>query len=188
MDFIITRMVILMAEFTKKRFLEYYEFKDEPELLPTYFFSKRHAYTDLIEQVKQDVEIGVKLKDAVRLNSGLTRDMVNKWYRAFNKELEDGKTDTPLCRLFLVGIKADAELYRKVMKMTMDKAEEGDGETIRFLAKNRLGYGRPQGTNVNVDNSENNNIQITISDMKSIEPIDVKGEIVDKKELEEHND
>jgi len=185
MDSVIA-LVTKMAEFSRKRFLEYYDFQDEPNMVPNYFFKKRYNYTNLIEQVAEDVRVGVKLKDAIRLNAGVTRDLVNKWYREFNKELDEGKTDTPLCRLFLTGIKADADLYRKVMRMTMQKAEEGDGETIRFLAKNRLGYGKPQGTNVNVDNSENNNIQITISDMKAIEPIDVKGEEVEgTKELEE---
>ena len=67
------------------------------------------------------------------------------------------------------------------MGMVMDKAEEGDAETIRFLVKNRLGYGRPQGTNVNVDNSENNNIQISITDMKGVDNdiIDVDGKEVE---------
>ena len=175
-----------MGEYTAKEFLAYYKFKDEPESVPQMFHRKRHAYTNLIEQVKEDVKVGVSLKDAIRLNAGVTGQIVWKWSKDFTKEIEDGKTDTPLIRLFMAGIKSDAALYRKVMSMAMKKAEDGDAETIRFLAKNRLGYGRPQGTNVNVDNSENNNIQITISDMKSIEPIDVKGEEVEgTKELED---
>lgn len=178
-----------MGKYTIKEFLEYYEFKDEPESVPQIFHRAQRSYVDLIENVKEDVMIGVKLKDAIRLNAGVTPQLVNKWARDFTKELEDGKTDTPLIRLFMSGIKSDAKLYRKVMKMAMDKAEGGDGETIRFLAKNRLGYGRPMGTNVNVDNSENNNIQITITDMKEIDTIDVKGEAIeDKKELEAKDD
>lgn len=179
-----------MGKYSRKQFLEYYGFEDEPELVPYLFHSKRHKYTNLIERVKNDVAIGVKLEDAIRLNAGVSNMMVYNWKKAFLKELEDGKTDTPLIRLFRAGLRSDAQLYRKVMKMAMDKAEEGDASTIQFLAKNRLGYGRPQ-TNVNVDNSENNNIQISIAPMKAIEAdvIDVDGDEVEgTKELEEHND
>ena len=178
-----------MGRYRKDEFLEYYDFKDVPESVPQIFHRYQKSYVELIDKVKEDVKIGVKLKDAIRLNAGVTPQIVNKWARDFTKEIEDGKTDTPLIRLFMAGIKSDAELYRKVMKMAMDKAEDGDAETIRFLAKNRLGYGRPLGTNVNVDNSENNNIQITITDMKEIDTIDVKGEAIEEtKELEAKDD
>ena len=178
-----------MGRYSAKEFLEYYDFKDEPESVPQIFHREYKSYIELIKNVKEDVRIGVKLKDAIRLNAGVTPQIVNKWARDFTKEVEEGKTDTPLIRLFMAGIKSDAKLYRKVMKMAMQKAEDGDAETIRFLAKNRLGYGRPVGTNVNVDNSENNNIQITITDMKEIDTIDVKGEAIEEtKELEAKDD
>ena len=173
--------------YTQKHFLEYYDFADEAELVPATFHAKEKAYEKLIDRVAKDVAMGVKIDDAIRLNAGLNRNTVWKWKKAVVKEIEDGKTDTPLIRLFAPAFKADATIHRKVMSMAMKKAEEGDASTIQFLAKHRLGYGTPQ-TNVNVDNSENNNIQITISDMKSIErdePIEVKGEEVEEtKELE----
>ncbi len=174
--------------FTQSHFLEYYDFADEPELVPAIFHSKQGFYERIIKKVKEDVALGVKVDDAIRLNAGVSRQTIWRWKKHFIKELEDGKTDTPLIRLFGDAYRTDAELYRKIMGMAMDKAEEGDAETIRFLAKNRLGYGRPQGTNVNVDNSENNHIQISITDMTGVDNdvIDVEGkEVEGTKEIEE---
>ena len=168
-------------EQNKINIIKYQNFQDEPELVPAVFHSVNGKYEKLIEQVQEDVELGVKVDDAVRLNAGISKHTVYRWKKAFFQELEDGKTDTPLIRLFAPAYQSDAKIYRKVMKMAIDKAEEGDASTIQFLAKNRLGYGRPQ-TNLNVDNSENNNIQISITPMKAIEadaPIDVKGEEVE---------
>lgn len=178
------------ARFTKKRFLEYHHFKDEPESVPQIFLRDKGSYEKLISQVEKDVKIGLKVVDAIRLNAGISLQLAYKWQRDFFQELQDGKTDTPLIRLFVPALRADADIYRKIMTLALNKAEEGDVSTIQYLAKHRLGYGKPQ-TSVNVDNSENNNIQITISDMKSIESdiIDVNSEeVLETKELEGNND
>ena len=176
---------MVKQQYSREHFLRYYDFNDEPELVPKTFYIKKGAFTNLIKEVSEDVKVGVKVDDAIRLNAGVGHSTVHKWKQAFLKELDDGKTDTPLIRLFLPAYKEDAKIYRKVMKMAMEKADEGDASTIQFLVKNRLGYGRPQ-TNVNVDNSENNNIQISIAPMKAIEadtPIEVKGEEVEETKL-----
>ena len=158
-----------MSRYSRKEFLEYYGFKDEPELLPMVFHNKYKSYEDLLVDVKRDVELGVKLNDAIRLNAGVSRDAVQKWKSAFSREIEDGKTDTPLIRLFSIGLKADAHLYRKVMGMAMAKAEEGDASTIQYLAKHRLGYNSVQKQEVALSANDEAPVKFVFTDMTPVD-------------------
>ena len=167
-----------MATYSRKQFLEYYKFKDEPEMIPQYFHSHYKSYEDLILQVKKDVEVGVKLDDAIRLNASVSVQLVRAWRNAFLKEIEDGKTDTPLIRLFTAGLKADAALYRKVMKMAMDKAEQGDVSTIQYLAKHRLGYNSKNKQEVELSSKEDAPVKFVFTDMV---PVDTDDESDDDK-------
>lgn len=157
---------MFMARYTKKAFLEYYKFEDEPEKVPTIFFSKQKSYENLLENVHKDVKNGVELIDAIRLNAGVTRTAALQWRQAFIKELEDDKTDTPLIRLFTSGLKGDAKLYRKVMKLVVDKAEEGDTNAMIYLAKHRLGYNSTKKQEVELSTKDDFSFNINIVDSK----------------------
>lgn len=154
-----------MGRYTRKEFMEYYDFKDEPETIPATFHRKQKGYENLIENVRKDVKVGVKLIDAIRLNAQVTREMANGWKRAFVKEIEDGKTDTPLIRLFTVGLKSDAALYRKVMGLVMERAEEGDTTATLYLAKHRLGYNSTTKQEVELSSKEDAPIKFEFVDM-----------------------
>lgn len=158
-----------MGEYTRKEFLEYYDFEDEPEMVPQTFHSKRHLYTNLVKNVEEDVKLGVRIIDAIRLNAGVTMDIVYKWRKAFVKEIEDGKTDTPLIRLFRVGYRSDAGLYRKIMGLALSKAEEGDASIIQYLAKHRLGYNSVKKQEVELSSKEEAPVKFVFKDMTPIE-------------------
>ena len=158
-----------MGMYSRKEFLEYYKFKDEPESVPQIFHHHQNSYTNLVKQVKEDVAVGVKLIDAIRLNAGVTTQLAYKWQRDFIKEVDDGKTDTPLIRLFTTGLKSDAKLYRKVMTMTMKKAEEGDASTIQYLAKHRLGYNSQNKQEIELSSKDEAPIKFVFTDMTPVD-------------------
>ena len=157
---------MIMARYTKKAFLEYYKFEDEPERVPTIFFSKQKSYEKLLENVKNDVRTGVELIDAIRLNACVTRAAALQWRAAFVKEIEEGKTDTPLIRLFTNGLKGDAMLYRKVMGLVVSKAEEGNTDAMIYLAKHRLGYNSTKKQEVELSTKDDFSFNINIIDSK----------------------
>ena len=155
-----------MGEVTREAFLKYHNFEDDPEMIPQYFIAGRGNYQDLLKDVKEDVRVGVRLTDSIALNCAVGRQQVYMWKRAFLKEIEDGKKDTPLIRLFNVGLKTEAKLYRKVMQMMMDKAEEGDASSIQYLAKHRLDYNSSRKQEVEVSTKDDAPIKFEIVDMK----------------------
>ena len=159
----------MMGYYPKKEFLAYYKFKDEPETVPQYFHSGVKLYEKLLKDVEEDVSNGVKIKDSIRLRVGVTREIVNKWNRDFAKELSEGKTDTPLIRLFGIGLRADADYYLKVMKMITKKAEEGDASSMQYLAKHRLGYNSTRKQEVELSSKEEAPIQFVFKDMTPTE-------------------
>ena len=156
-----------MAKYTREQFLDYYDFKDEPEKVPNLFIKKYKSYEKLIENVGNDVRRGVKLLDAIRLNAGITNMAVNQWKNAFIKEMEDGKTDTPLIRLFSTGLKSDAVLYRKIMGLVVDKAEEGDTNAMIYLAKHRLGYNSTKKQEVELSTKDDFSFNINITESEN---------------------
>lgn len=166
-------MVSTNARFTKKGFLAYHKFKDEPESVPQIFIRDKGTYEKLIEDVVKDVKAGVKLIDALRFNAGVSKVMAYKWRNDFFKELDEGKTDTPLIRLFSAALKSDATLHRKVMSMVMDKAEDGDTTAIIYLAKHRLGYNSATKQEVELSSKEEAPVKFVFADMK---PLDAEKE------------
>lgn len=154
------------SNYTRQEFLDYYEFEDEPELLPKIFHKKQNSFVNLIEKVQEDVAIGIKPRDAVMFNAGITQPAYSNWKCAFEKEIEDGKTDTPLIRLFKPIMKADARLYRRVMQSAMRLVDEGDGETTRFMIKNRLGYNATRKKEVEVSANDDFNFNINLVSAK----------------------
>lgn len=155
--------------YTEEEFLEYYDFEDEPSFVPRTFYAKQKGYENLIENVKNDVRNGVKINDAIRLNAGVWNTTVSKWKKEFIKEVEDGKVDTPLIRLFKPALKSDAKLYREVMKLTLDKAREGDASTIQYLAKHRLGYNSGNKQEVELSSNEDVPVKFVFTDMTPTE-------------------
>ena len=157
------------TRFSKKAFLEYHDFEDECELLPLVFLKDKSSYEQLIVDVRNDIKVGVKLDDAIRLNAGVDVTTVFKWKKAFLKEIKDGKTDTALIRLFGPAYKADAQLYHKVMKLAMKKAEEGDVSTIQYLAKHRLGYNSSNKQEIELSSSDEAPVRFVFADMTPVE-------------------
>ena len=154
-----------MGTYTQKEFLDYYGFKDEPEMVPYLFHRKYKFYENLLENVKKAVSVGVKLNDAIQMEAGIPKDRYYRWRKAYLKEVEDGKTDTPLIRLFSKGIRSDAKLYRKVMGLVMDRAEEGDTTAAIYLAKHRLGYNATKKQEVELSNKDDAPIKFEFVDM-----------------------
>ena len=156
-------------KYTQKEFLDYYDFEDEPLFVPRIFHAKQKGYENLIKNVKEDVRNGVKILDAIRLNAGVWNTTVSKWRKEFINELEAGKTDTPLIRLFSPAIKSDAKLYREVMGLALDKARDGDASTIQYLAKHRLGYNSGQKQEVELSSKEEAPVKFVFTDMTPTE-------------------
>ncbi len=159
----------ISTRYTKKEFLEHYQFDDEPELVPQYFHRSYKFYENLLERVPNAVRVGVKPKDAIILHAGISDKTYFTWKKAFEKEVEDGKRDTPLCRLFLPVMKADARLYEKVMGRMMDLIEDGDAETTRFMVKNRLGYNSTRKQEVELSGKEDAPIKFVFTNMTPVD-------------------
>ena len=150
-----------MGDYTRKQFLEYYGFKDEPMIVPQRFHSKRNSYTRLCENIPNLIkESGVKPIDAFAYY-GIPAWTYYKWREFYKKELKEGKTDTPLIRLFKHCEKGDANLKVAVGKIAMDKIyNDGDAETMRFVMKHRLGYNNKQEIEVSTPEDTTFNINI----------------------------
>lgn len=154
-----------MARFSREEFLEYYDFQDEPELVPAYFHNKYKAYEKLCEEVPKLIkDTGIKVNDALAY-FGINKHTYYSWKSAYLKELRDGKTDTPLIRLYKACERGDADLKAAVGKIAMEKIyKEGDGETMRFVMKHRLGYNEKK--EVELSTAEDTSFNINIVESK----------------------
>ena len=162
----------IKTRYSQKEFLDYYKFEDEPEFTPQYFHRSYKFYENLLEEVPRAVRNGLKPRDAVMFHAGISQKTYSTWKRGFEKEIEDGKRDTPLCRLFLPIMKADGALYEHVMKNMMALVDEGDGESIRFMVRHRLGYSATNKQEVELSTDEDFSFNINIVDSKKREDDD----------------
>lgn len=155
--------------YSKEQFLEYYDFKDEPERVPHYFYKYYKSYENLLENVKNDVRKGMRVKSAIIKNASISKHTAGYWYRDCVKELEDGKTDTPLIRLFVQAGVGDAEFESRVLDVANRLMDEGDSSMVQFLMKTRLGYKSTSKKEVEMSTKEDTTFNINIVDSKKQE-------------------
>ena len=64
---------------SKEEFLEYYDFQDEPERVPHYFYHHYKSYENLLDDVKRDVSKGMRVKSAIIKNAGISKHTAGYW-------------------------------------------------------------------------------------------------------------
>lgn len=154
-----------MGNYTRERFLEYYKFKDEPEMVPYRFHRYYKSYENLIEKIEENISVrGMPIKAAFQ-KEGIGKWTYRDWKKAYEKELEDGKTDTPLIRLFATAEIADAKIHGDISECAINLANEGDTRMVMFLLEHRFGY-KKNKKEVELSNKDNAPLQINIVDMK----------------------
>lgn len=154
-----------MGRYTKEEFLEFYDFEDEPEVVPQYFHHHYKSYENLLKNVKEDIKKGMRCRSAIIKNAGISVPSYYKWQQAFEKEIADGKTDTPLIRLFAMMAAADAHLEADVMDISMDLMKGGDSSMVQFFMKHRLGFKDTSKKEVELSNAMDTPIKFEIVDM-----------------------
>lgn len=158
-----------MAAYKQKKFLEYYEFKDKPEIVPICFYKSYKSYEHILKNVKKDVKKGMRVRSAVIKNARISKYSYYRWLNAAKKEIADGKTDTPLIHLFETAATADACLEEDIVGMGMDIARNGDGSMVQFLLKNRLEFKGTSKKEVEVSTQDNSPIKFEIVNMTPTE-------------------
>ena len=147
--------------------------------MPTPTFNKPHLPNKLKngkdEQIKKDVlaaiEAGMPLGDAFGY-AGVVKQTFKQWSMWFKEDLVNGFTDTPLINLFNEVMIADKRYALRVHKVISKKAlEEEDTRMLMYIADNRLKYANKRRNNIELGSSEQNNIQINIIDMKSVDSL-----------------
>ncbi len=151
-------------------------FKDIPELFPStikQILRGENGQRDFdvkVERVRRATKDGLTTTEAVALAFGVTILTVKKWKKAVEKEMLDGKTDTPLLAIFTAGIKSELELYNKVARIRTRKIlEEEDHGFIRDYMKEYRG--EKSKHEVELSSDEHKPVTINYQEMKD-EPED----------------
>lgn len=158
-----------MALYTRKDFLKYYDFKDEPNYFPETLLKKRNFFTKLLEDIPKSIKKGTRIQSAFMLYAGISRPTYWKWHREFEKEVSEGKIDTPLIRLFLEAYKADVSLEEELMELGINLAKSGDVKMLQYIMTHRLGFKETNKTEVEISAAEEAPVKFVIGDMTPLE-------------------
>lgn len=160
--------------YTPKQFLFTFRFRDEPLNLPARFLKDEDSFIKLRDGVAENINSGMRIEKAFNacgVPSTTYRDWVN-WHK---NEIEAGKKDTPLIRLFNAVYTADANLDKTLHNLAMDRVLDGDEKMLHFLMKHRLGY-NTQRTELELSNTGDTPFTVNIVGMtdtvKPEEPVD----------------
>ena len=122
----------------------------------------------LEKKVIAAINDGLPVQDAFIL-AGIPKDTYMRWKRECVEDIQNGYTGTHLISLMMNVAKADKQLYRGLSKAMFKKANEGDTRLMMYLADNRFGNANKRKNTLELEAREQNNVQINIIDMKSIE-------------------
>ena len=133
------------------------------------------------KKVLEGINDGLCLTDAFAY-AGVPRRTYQKWRNWAMEDTEDGFTGTNLQNLMNAAMEADSGLKKRISKAMTEKAiEERDTRLLMYLGDNRLGYANKRKNQVELGSSGQNNVQINIIDMKSVE-------VDDEEEIEVHGE
>ena len=111
-------------------------YEDVPEKLPMTI--KRilsepngtRTFNTKLKNLKKAIDDGLTTLQAVCLIFEITESTAIIWRQTAVKELEKGKTSTPLIHIFSAGSKSEYELLRKLKRKRLDKIMDEDNETL----------------------------------------------------------
>lgn len=83
-----------------------------------------------INQVKKSIKNGLTITQAISKVFNVSIMTAFNWQRHAESEMEKGKTDTPLLRLFNASYHAEGILLEKLTCKRLDKIFEEDNETL----------------------------------------------------------
>ena len=149
--------------YTRKQFLFTFRFRDEPLAVPNYFLKEEANFSNLCEDVPKYINRGMRITKAFNA-CGVRTPTYNKWVETYNAEIDAGKHDTPLIRLFDKVYDADATLDKTLHDMAMTRIEDGDAKMLHFLMKHRLGY-NTQRTELELSNKGDTPFTVNIVGM-----------------------
>jgi len=157
-------MIIMVSYwYTPKQFLFTFRFTDEPLSLPNFFLRDEDSYTKLCRNVARYISRGVRVEKAFEA-CGVRSHTYGRWLKSYREELDAGKLDTPLIRLFNEVYTADANLDLTLHDLAMDLVLDGDEKMLHFLMKHRLGY-NTQRTELELSNKGDTPFTVNIVGM-----------------------
>lgn len=152
--------------YTRKQFLFTFRFMDEPSYIPNLFLRDEDTFTQLCVDVAKNISRGMRVEKAFNA-CGIRTRTYEEWRSRYREELDAGKHDTPLIRLFDAVNKADAELDLSLHDLAMDRVLEGDEKMLHFLMKHRLGY-NTQRTELELSNQGDTPFTVNIVGMTDV--------------------
>ena len=155
-------------------------YKDIPDSLPTtikriLLKEKGQEKFDIkINQVKRSIENGLNITQAISKVFNISIMTAFNWQKIAESEMEKGKTDTPLLRIFKASFQSEGLLLEKLTSKRLDKIFSEDNETLlRDAIKD---YGRlPDKKEVDVNVKPKDTFKVLLSAKTDNDNNDDKG-------------